>query len=128
VRLSARMLVPGDDLGPRAALVHPETASRARLFRLETRARATWHDGVDETSRREEKQALTPPATIEQDAPPNNEGSLAERMTRTVQVTYSPKEWALLQAAFPMSEDEWDAMIEVLQAMKRGLVSSRDKQ
>lgn len=42
---------------------------------------------------------------------------------RTVQVTYSPSEWALLQAAFPMSEDDWDAMIAVLNAMKRGLVA-----
>jgi hypothetical protein len=46
----------------------------------------------------------------------------AKRATRTIQVTYSPTEWALLQARFPMSENEWEAMISVLGAMKRGLV------
>lgn len=41
---------------------------------------------------------------------------------RTVQVTYSPDEWALLQAPFPLSEAEWDKMLAVLQGMKPGLV------
>ncbi len=48
-----------------------------------------------------------------------------QRETRTVQVTYSPDEWALLQGRFPMSEDDWDAMIEVMGAMKRGLVTKQ---
>jgi len=28
------------------------------------------------------------------------------------------------QARFPMTEEDWDAMIEVLNAMKRGLVTN----
>jgi hypothetical protein len=70
---------------------------------------------------------LTPPATI---TPPESPPTLLPadaktetvRTTQTVQVTYSPHEWALLQGKFPMSEDDWDAMIDVLKAMRRGLV------
>lgn len=64
--------------------------------------------------------AETPPAET-----PTPQDSDAKRESRTVQVTYSPTEWALLQARFPMSEDDWEAMIDVLQAMKRGLVTPR---
>lgn len=69
---------------------------------------------------------VTPPATLT--TPPGapdaeQHSSESKRTSQTVQVTYSPTEWALLQAKFPMSNDDWDAMIEVLQAMKRGLVS-----
>ena len=49
-------------------------------------------------------------------------GHDAERKTRTVQVPYSPSEWALVQAPFPMTEAAWDQMIAVLNAMKPGLV------
>jgi hypothetical protein len=76
-----------------------------------------------------EEQKMTPPATIvAEDHPASQEDPLERneddrRETRTVQVTYSPSEWALLQGRFPMSEDDWDAMIAVLTAMKRGLVS-----
>jgi hypothetical protein len=77
---------------------------------------------------RDEDQELTPPQTIEREqdrkkSPPPPPPS-ANRSTRTVQVTYSPTEWALLQASFPMSEEDWDAMIAVLNAMKRGLVTA----
>jgi hypothetical protein len=69
----------------------------------------------------------TPVITKEPEAPTPEASSKtkpsAERVTRTVQVTYSPSEWALLQGSFPMSEDDWDAMLEVLVAMKRGLVA-----
>jgi hypothetical protein len=41
---------------------------------------------------------------------------------RTVQVTYSPTAWALVQAPFPLSEADWDAMMRVLDGMKPGLV------
>jgi hypothetical protein len=67
---------------------------------------------------------LTPPSTLEQ--PPLEQPPGERRQTRTVQVTYSPTEWALLQGQFPMSEDDWDAMIAVLDAMKRGLVTPSD--
>jgi hypothetical protein len=77
-----------------------------------------------------EDQIMTPP-TIEQErpaevleAPP--EDRQEARSTRTIQVTYSPTEWALLQGQFPMSENDWDAMIDVLNAMKRGLVTPSD--
>jgi hypothetical protein len=46
---------------------------------------------------------------------------------RTIQVTYSPTDWALVQGSFPMSEADWESFIEVLQGMKRGLVT-RDQQ
>jgi hypothetical protein len=49
-----------------------------------------------------------------------------DRSVRTILVTYSPEEWALLQGRFPMSEDDWDAMIAVLTAMKRGLVAKTE--
>jgi hypothetical protein len=49
-----------------------------------------------------------------------------QRAQRTVQVPYSPGEWALLQAAFPMSSAAWDQMIAVLNAMKPGLVAAEE--
>jgi hypothetical protein len=72
---------------------------------------------------------LTPPATIVDEG--TNVGKVetpgrGEKSMRTVQVTYSPSEWALVQAAFPMQEEDWDAMIAMLQAMKRGLVVPSD--
>lgn len=72
---------------------------------------------------------MTPPATISAKdtaagtAPAAPPSASPARQQRTVQITYSPTEWALLEAAFPMSEDDWDAMIAVLSAMKRGLVA-----
>lgn len=41
-----------------------------------------------------------------------------------VQIPYSAGEWATLQASFPLSEQEWAAMIAMLQAMKPGLVTA----
>jgi hypothetical protein len=65
--------------------------------------------------------AVLPPGPPAAEKPPGEQ----ERTTRTVQVTYSPDEWALLQARFPMSEEDWDSMIDVLNAMKRGLIRPR---
>lgn len=73
----------------------------------------------------DEGPVLTPPANLKEPAATTSEDPGAReamRSPKTVQVTYSTDEWALLQAVFPMSNDDWDAMIEVLQAMKRGLV------
>lgn len=47
---------------------------------------------------------------------------------RAVQLPYSITEWATLQAAFPLSEDAWDQMLAVLNAMKPALVASPDRQ
>lgn len=73
---------------------------------------------------------VTPPATIEQKQERGQERdpftAKAARSPRTIQLTYSPTEWALLQGEFPMSEQDWDAMIAVLEAMKRGLVTPSD--
>lgn len=101
---------------------------RTVAFAKLTDSSATVSTNGGETSQPGE-QTLTPPATIEHEARPGGEESKTNntqderRDTRTVQVTYSPSEWALLQAPFPMSEENWDAMIAVLGAMKRGLVS-----
>ena len=39
-----------------------------------------------------------------------------------VTLALSPRRWALLQAAFPLTEDEWAQMMRVLEAMRPGLV------
>ena len=44
---------------------------------------------------------------------------------RAVAIPLSATDWVTLQAAFPLSEDEWDQMITVLNAMKPGLVAVR---
>lgn len=62
---------------------------------------------------------LTTP-TLEKPKP--GAGSPPALDQRTVQITYSPTSWALIQAPFPMSEADWTAMIETLNGMKRGLV------
>ena len=71
-------------------------------------------------------QIMTPATIEDQQKPGSLESSGAERQQRTIQVTYSPTEWALVQAKFPLSESDWESMIGVLQAMKRGLVMSSD--
>lgn len=43
--------------------------------------------------------------------------------SRTIQVPISPTTWALIQLPAPMSEDDWNQMLGVLQAMKPGLVA-----
>lgn len=71
---------------------------------------------------------LQDPATHQRPpAPPaRSTASVEGRETRTVQVPYSPSEWALVQAPFPMTEAAWNQMIAVLTAMKPGLVSPED--
>jgi len=75
----------------------------------------------DEDGITDEELSVTTPATL---TDPGTGSGTKSRNKRTVQITYSPSEWALLQGQFPMSEADWDAMIAVLQAMKRGLVES----
>lgn len=88
-------------------------------------------EGEDESDELSQEGArLTPPPSLAPEGrvqtrtPGSAESGSLTRSTTTVQITYAPTEWALLQAKFPMSEDDWAAMIAVLEAMKRGLVVS----
>lgn len=72
---------------------------------------------------------LVSPPTIEQEpqnptppAVPQQPGT-TKRAQRTIQVTYSPTDWALVQGVFPMSEADWEAFLATLEGMKRGLVT-----
>jgi len=42
---------------------------------------------------------------------------------RSVQLPVPGTSWVTLQAAFPLSEDAWDQMIMLLNAMKPGLTT-----
>jgi hypothetical protein len=76
---------------------------------------------------------IVTPATIDRPKPresehradplPPDPPAKTAKPQRTVQVPYSPGEWALVQAAFPMTDAAWKQMITVLEAMKPGLVS-----
>lgn len=82
------------------------------------------------TSRKGEPKISTPPPqTIRRSQPESradasNPEQKPQREQRAVQVPYlpNPADWALLQARFPMTEEEWDSMIAVLQSIKVGLV------
>jgi len=67
------------------------------------------------------RENLTPPATIDRDEKPPVDHR-QQHQPRTIQVPYSPSEWALVQAPFPMTESAWTQMLAVLAAMKPGLV------
>lgn len=41
---------------------------------------------------------------------------------KVITLALSPSKWALLEAPFPVSEDEWAQMMRVLEAMRPGLV------
>ena len=43
----------------------------------------------------------------------------------SVNIPYSPGKWASLNADFPLSESDWEAMLAMLAAMKPGLVAER---
>ncbi len=47
---------------------------------------------------------------------------------RLIQLPYSPARWAILQAAFPLTEEEWTRMTAVLDAMKPSLVMVEENQ
>lgn len=87
-----------------------------------------------ENGNRNEEPHVTPPPVMDRDqaqdrAPrdPQQESKGPQRSKRTIQVPYSPNAWALLEASFPMTEQEWDQMVAVLQAMKLGLVQSTQR-
>lgn len=50
----------------------------------------------------------------------------AATKTSTVQLPISPREWAKLEASFPMTESKWKQMLAVLTAMKPALVADGD--
>lgn len=43
-------------------------------------------------------------------------------MERTLVLPLAPKEWAVLAADFPMTEESWARMIAILDTMKPALV------
>ena len=43
--------------------------------------------------------------------------------TRVIQLPIAPGEWAALQAPFPLTEEKWKQMLDLLTAMKPGLVT-----
>jgi hypothetical protein len=51
------------------------------------------------------------------------EPSSVSTTSRAVQLPYSPSRWATLQAAFPLTERDWDQMLAVLNAMKPALTT-----
>lgn len=50
------------------------------------------------------------------------EKNLKGRQIRTISLPLSATEWATLQAPVPMTEESWNLMKKVLDAMKPGLV------
>ncbi|HZV72152.1 MAG TPA: hypothetical protein VFF79_00395 [Conexibacter sp.] len=56
------------------------------------------------------------------DPPPSSPPSPPPTAHRAVQVPLSGAEWVTVQGAFPLTEEAWDQMIAVLNAMKPGLV------
>lgn len=86
-----------------------------------------------EKGNRTEEPDVTPPPVMgrdnardrgSRDEHEEREPPRSQRTKRTIQVPYAPSAWALLEASFPMTEDEWQQMLAVLQAMKVGLVQS----
>lgn len=77
----------------------------------------------------EDGSTMTPPPTIDRERKdPPSDPSPQARPQRAIQVPYSPTEWALVQASFPLSEGEWQQLLAVLQAMKLGLVLSPEEE
>ena len=50
------------------------------------------------------------------------------RQTRVIQLPISSTEWAALQAPFPLTEEKWEQMLAVLDAMKPALVGKEKDQ
>ena len=50
------------------------------------------------------------------------ESTKEPRRTRVVWLPVSAQAWVGLQASFPLTEEEWDLMMNMLQVMKPGLV------
>ena len=52
------------------------------------------------------------------------ESTKEPRRKRVVWLPVSAQEWVGLQASFPLTKEEWDLMMNVLQVMKPGLVQN----
>jgi hypothetical protein len=93
------------------------------------------HASVSEDEPDADENGIVKPAAIaEPEAPasaqqqsPREVAKPVKQQERTVQVPYSPGEWALVQAAFPLTEAAWTQMIAVLEAMKPGLVVADER-
>jgi hypothetical protein len=89
------------------------------------------HEGDEPQGSAEGEDEIVSPTAIQ--TPKSNPGAAGQgepkvvQQQRTVQVTYSPTAWALVQAPFPLSEKDWDAMMRVLEGMKPGLVLPDDE-
>jgi len=85
--------------------------------------------GVDLIARRDDGwQTAVQTKHHSQDAPVRRERAYGGGMQeghRSVSIPFSPGEWAVLQAPFPISEAEFEALLSMLNAMKPGLVVSR---
>jgi len=81
-------------------------------------------DGDSDDQGHGSEQTRTPPALEQLKPNPGTPPSTPDQ--RSVQITYSPASWAVIQAPFPLSEADWDAMIATLNGMKRGLVQPDD--
>ena len=52
----------------------------------------------------------------------SSESTKEPRRTRVVWLPVAAQEWVGLQGPFPLTEKEWNLMVNVLQVMKPGLV------
>jgi hypothetical protein len=77
-------------------------------------------EGTENGNNGDAEAQIVTPAAIER--PPGGSETPKTPEQRTVQVTYSPTAWALVQAPFPLSNADWEAMMRVLEGMKPGLV------
>ncbi len=75
----------------------------------------------DEDNGGAEGEELMESGTTTFEKPPGKETLPAQ--TKVIQLPIAPKEWAALQAPFPLTEDKWTQMLAVLNAMKPALVS-----
>ena len=67
---------------------------------------------------------MTPPTSLKE--PPPTDAKTTPQ-TRVVQLPISQSEWAALQAPFPLTEEKWEQMLDVLNAMKPALVSKEGR-
>lgn len=72
----------------------------------------------EETQKMNHGLAPKPPAAIQPVLPPG---------TREIPIPIPGTAWPSLKAAFPMSEEAWESMLQVLRAMKPGLVKPADE-
>lgn len=67
--------------------------------------------------------AVTAPSAVTTPPTSSSAGQVIERpSTRVVTLPLSGDAWAALQVPVPMSEEDWEQMLAVLSAMKRGIV------